>query len=212
VTSLLDVLSPEDREHFIEVAVPHTYRRGEIVFHEGTPSHRLHLIKEGRVAVRVATIKGDTATLSVLGVGDCFGELTMTEPHTVRSATIMALEEVATISIGRVDLNDMRTNQPTVDRFLIAVLAKLVKRLSAQVVEALYMPAEQRLTHRLAELASIYDDGTQPIAIPLTQAHIATMAGTTRPTANQVLKSLETAGIVRVLRGRIDVLDPGALA
>jgi hypothetical protein len=37
------------------------------------------------------------------------------------------------------------------------------------------------------------------------------MAGTTRPTANKVLRSGEEKGVLRISRGRIEVLDVTAL-
>jgi CRP-like cAMP-binding protein len=49
-------------------------------------------------------------------------------------------------------------------------------------------------------------------AILLRQEDLATMAGTTRPTLNRVLRQDERAGIVDLGRGRIRVLDQGRLA
>ena len=48
--------------------------------------------------------------------------------------------------------------------------------------------------------------------IPLTQEELAQLAGTTRPTANRVLRAAETAGVLKVARGRIEVLDAAAVA
>jgi CRP-like cAMP-binding protein len=45
----------------------------------------------------------------------------------------------------------------------------------------------------------------------LTQEDVAHMAGTTRPTANKVLRSGEEKGVLRISRGRIEVLDVTAL-
>ena len=42
--------------------------------------------------------------------------------------------------------------------------------------------------------------------VPITQEDLATMAGTTRPTVNRVLRRLEEAGAVALARGRIEVL------
>ena len=45
----------------------------------------------------------------------------------------------------------------------------------------------------------------------LTQDDIASLAGTSRPTANRVLKAAEDDGVLSVRRGRIEVLDATAL-
>ena len=111
----------------------------------------------------------------------------------------------------RRDLDELRATQPSIDRFLVEVLASQVRRLSQRVLEALYEPADRRVVRRLAELAEIYDDGEPPIVIGLRQDDLATMAGTTRSTTNRVLQQLVEAGVVWVRRGRIEVHDVPAL-
>jgi CRP-like cAMP-binding protein len=53
----------------------------------------------------------------------------------------------------------------------------------------------------------MYADGGAEAHLTLRQDDLASIAGTTRPTANRVLKQLETAGIVRLARGQIVVTD-----
>jgi CRP/FNR family transcriptional regulator, cyclic AMP receptor protein len=48
--------------------------------------------------------------------------------------------------------------------------------------------------------------------VALNQADLATFAGTTRSTANRVLRRAERRGIVELGRGRIRVVDREALA
>jgi CRP-like cAMP-binding protein len=107
----------------------------------------------------------------------------------------------------------VRVRQPAVERFLVEVLARAVRRLTTQVTEALYMPADTRVLHRLADLAAHYAttevDGV--VVVPLTQTDLASMAGTTRQTCNRVLHGLSDAGCVSLERGRIVVIDRGAL-
>ena len=56
------------------------------------------------------------------------------------------------------------------------------------------------------------DAADGPVDVPLTQEHLAELAGGTRPSVNQVLQHLAQEGVVRLGRGRITVLDPRALA
>ena len=89
---------------------------------------------------------------------------------------------------------------------LVELLAAQVRRLSGHLVEALYMPVEQRMRRRLAELAEMYGDA-RPIEIRLRQDDLASMVGTTRPTANRILRQLEDDGVVALRRGTVHVLD-----
>jgi CRP/FNR family transcriptional regulator, cyclic AMP receptor protein len=48
--------------------------------------------------------------------------------------------------------------------------------------------------------------------IPLTQEDLATMAGTTRPTVNRILREVEMAGVIRLSRARVEIVDQAGLA
>ena len=64
----------------------------------------------------------------------------------------------------------------------------------------------------MADLTRLYETAANDVVtIPLTQEDVADMAGTTRPTANKVLRSGEEKGVLRISRGRIEVLDVTAL-
>jgi CRP-like cAMP-binding protein len=65
---------------------------------------------------------------------------------------------------------------------------------------------------RLNDLVGLYDTGSAPVDIAVRQEDVASMAGTTRPTANRVLKQLEDEGVLTLGRGRIVVLDPDRVA
>jgi CRP-like cAMP-binding protein len=54
---------------------------------------------------------------------------------------------------------------------------------------------------------SFGDVDAGPVVLPITQDDLASMAGTTRPTVNRVLKAAEADGLVALARGRIEVLD-----
>jgi CRP-like cAMP-binding protein len=204
-------LSAEDRQRIVSAARRRRFARNEVVFHEGDPGDTLHLLATGHVAVRATTPLGDVATLTVLGPGEVFGELALvTGLH--RTATIVALEPATTLALDRAQFDALRDADPTLDRFLIDLLAADVTRLSEQLLEALFVPVEKRVLRRLLRLAGQYGDGSAGTVIPLTQEDLATMAGTTRPTANRVLRDAETAGALRIGRARLEILDPARLA
>ncbi|MBO0878874.1 MAG: helix-turn-helix domain-containing protein [Mycobacterium sp.] len=156
---------------------------------------------------RVATPLGYTATLAMIGPGDSFGELALLSADAKRTATVEAAENAETLTLSRARIEALRAAGPGIDRMLTATLVEQVRRLSATVLEALYLPVETRVVRRLVNLARIYG-GPAPIAeIRLTQDDLASMAGTTRVTANKVLRDLEQRGIVALWRGRIIVID-----
>jgi CRP-like cAMP-binding protein len=203
---------PEDvRRHVLGAARLRKFARGEVVFHEGDPGDTLHLIAKGRLAVRVSTLLGETATLAVLGRGDFFGELALLSLESHRTASVVALEAAETMAISRDSFDELRRAQPSVQAFLVEVLGAQVRRLTGQVIEALYVPADRRVLRRLSGLAQLYADGEQ-VEIPMTQDDLATMAGTSRATVNRVLGEAEQAGLISVGRRRVTVLNAAGLA
>lgn len=209
---LLALLPEEDRREVLRLARRRRFARNEVVFHAGDPGDSFHLLVTGHVAVRITTPLGDVAMLRLLGPGAIFGELALVDPAP-RNATVVALDASETLSLHRQHLDQLRQTHPGVDRLLLEAVIGEVRRLSAQLVEVMYVPVDKRLHRRLVDLADIYGVGDEGhTSIPLTQEELAQLTGTTRPTANKVLRAAEGAGLVRVGRGRIEVLDVEGLA
>jgi CRP/FNR family transcriptional regulator, cyclic AMP receptor protein len=197
----------EDVRRLLTIARRRRFDRGEVVFHRGDPADCLHLIVSGRFAVAITTPLGATALLGVRGPGDAFGELALVaggDAH--RSATVAALEPAETRSVFVADLERLRREHPSVDGLLVRVLGERVRRLSEQLTEAYYLPAETRVLRRLVELGELYGGD-----IPLRQEQVAELAGTSRATANRVLRELERQGVVELRRAAVSVREPDRL-
>jgi CRP-like cAMP-binding protein len=210
---LLSPLPPAVRAKVIAATRARTYRRGEVVLREGEPGDTLHLVQAGRLAVRVSTESGESAILRILRPGDAFGELALLRRGETRqrSASITSLEDVTTLALGRAAFSSLCATYPQVERLLMALMAERIDQLSQRLIEALYVGVEKRIFRRLSELVDIYGvEGRTPV-IPLTQDDVAGLAGTTRPTANQVLHRLAAQGILTLHRGNMEVNDVRAL-
>jgi CRP/FNR family transcriptional regulator, cyclic AMP receptor protein len=199
---------PEDVRRLLAIARRRTFGRGEVVFHRGDPANALHLIVEGRFAVAITTPLGETAMLGVRGPGEAFGDLALVSGgSSERSATVSALEPGETRSVLRSDFARLRREHPGIDAVLVAILAESVRRLSEQVTEAYYLPAEARVLRRLSELAELYG-GT----VPLPQEALAELAGTSRATVNRVLREQERRGRIKLGRAKIVVVEGDVLS
>ena len=205
--ALLDALSAVVGADVLRRARRRKFAKGDIVFHEGDPGDTLHLITKGHAAVRVTTPMGDIATLTVLQPGDVFGELAVVSPGP-RSSTIVALTPLETLALHRDVFDDLRHEHPEIDRLLIDVLAAELRRTSKLLLEVAFVPAEKRIWRRIAELVEVFGrvDG-EPVVIPLTQEELAQVVAATRPTVNRVLRVAEADGVIKLSRGRLEVLD-----
>jgi len=197
---------PELR-HLVAAARRRRFARNEVVFHRGDPADTLHLILRGRFAARLETESGERVTVSVHGPGDAFGELALLDLEQARSTTVAALEAGETYAVHRDDFTRLRQEYPSVNDVLARLLAARVRRMSELLSEAFSVSAEKRVLRRLVELAGLYGEGV----VPLSQAELAGLAGTSRATVNRVLRAEEKRGTVELHRGTTTLLDTASL-
>ena len=192
-----------------------TFATGEVVMHRGDEGAMLHRVERGRFASQVVTPMGDVATLAVHGPGEVVGLLAALRPGLHRTATVVALEPARTLAIGAESFARLRASHTEVARAAEQVLIDLLIATNDRLVEALYEPAPGRVRARLRALGDIYraEPGISTVTIPLSQEHLAGLAGTTRETVNRVLREEVDRGCLVLSRRRITVdlnlLRPG---
>ena len=164
---------------------------------------------KGRIAIRIATSLGQSATIDFTYEGGVVGEQALLPPVGRRSATAVAVEPTETMALSATDFADAarpstRRSTACCSRSSCAATARSAARLA----EALSVSAETRVLRRLFDVAATYAsaDGGD-IVVPLTQEDLAGLAGTTRETVNRVLRQEAERGLIALGRGRITVLD-----
>ena len=208
-------LDPAERREVIKVSVRRKFKSGDIIFHHGDIGSSLHLIDKGLVAIRVVDRLGTTITFDVLPPGTSFGEMSLLGKERVRNASAIAIGTVETLMIGRDDWTELQRRHPMITTVLVELLADRVRRVSDQLVDAHTMSADDRVVKELARLVACLGPAAgadAAIVIPITQEELASLAGSTRPTANRALRSLSADGIVEIGRGKIIVHDAQRLS
>jgi CRP/FNR family transcriptional regulator, cyclic AMP receptor protein len=206
---MLDAIDPRERGALLQVGVRRRFGRGEVVFHEGDPGDALHIVTAGVFVARGSSTMGEVIAVNVFAPGDVFGELVLLTAGARRSATVAALCPSATLMVAQAHFEALRTRVPSVDRILLSLLAQRNRALTAHLIELQFTPADQRVVRRLLDFhAMTAEDGGW---VRLNQAELATLAGTTRSTANRVLRAAAARGEVELGRGRVRVLDLAGL-
>ncbi|MCY3851550.1 MAG: Crp/Fnr family transcriptional regulator [Acidimicrobiaceae bacterium] len=182
------------------------FQRREVIFHQGEIGDTIHLIEKGRVLVEVSMARGDVAALSVRRPGDIVGELAVVGDGR-RTARVTALEPTETLALTRQTLTELRSEDPAVDSYFLKVVADKLSQGTDQLVDVLFAPVESRVMRALLRLAAAFDRGVHPVVVKVRQSDIAAMAGSSRQSANHALKLAESGGVIRIGRGRIEILD-----
>src|SRR4051812_24339828 len=97
---LLHGLPEQTLERIASGARRRSYRRGEVIFHQGDPGDTLVLLETGAAKVVRYSDLGDETLLAILMPGAPFGELALID-GSARSVAVQALEPVEALTIHR---------------------------------------------------------------------------------------------------------------
>jgi CRP-like cAMP-binding protein len=176
-----------------------TFVHGAIVYREGDRATTPFVVQRGAIHVVACSSRGRQCVTAVAGPGDLFGEDALAGG--VRTGSAIAVGGNGTVTRPAPD------DHPA----LVTLLAERARVATVSLQGLLLHDATSRIARQLADLAGRH--GRQVAAgvlIPmsLTQEHLALMAGTTRETANKVLREFERNGWIRKgSRRRILVTD-----
>jgi CRP/FNR family transcriptional regulator, cyclic AMP receptor protein len=188
-------------------ATSRSFAKGEIVFREGDLADGLHIITGGQFAVRCELRTGSPVILAILGRPDIFGEFGVFASDHRRTATVLAMTSARTVMLPESLVKEMFNTRPD---FAAAVMQAVVHKgdeSKRRLIELVGTPAKLRILRALLELSGMQSEG--PITI--TQSDLASLATTTRVTANQVLQQEQQRGTLLLSRGRVRILDVEAL-
>lgn len=191
------------------------FGRGEVVFHVGDPGDALFVIASGAVKVSLPAEDGGEVILATLRPGEIFGELAILD-GAPRSASAVAMVPTELFVLSRLRFEQLVEEEPMIRRALFQTLATEIRRLTEQVAELHFLDIPGRLAARLLRLAEEaglrQTDGSIRLDGPITQGELAAMIGSTRQTVNRFLGVFAGAGILRLEREAIVILDEAGLA
>ena len=207
---VLEGVPPADVRRFLALARRRTFERDEVVFHHGDVADAVHLVTRGRFALRVFSPTGESAMLAVRGPGESFGELALVGSEMQRLVTVSALEPAETRSVAGAAFRELMGRHPELKDVLVRSLVERLRFADEHIVASRFLDADAWVRWALLKLAPVYRsrDG---VVIPLTQEHLAELAGTARGTVNRVLREEQERGVLAVERGRVRVLDADGL-
>ncbi len=210
---LLDGLSAQELERIATVAVARSFPKGARVFHEGDPSDACYVIRSGEVRVTREHSDGRAIALATLGPGEIVGELAMLDGE-ARSASLEALSDLELLAISAPDMRGLLERNGSITAKLVIALTRRLRETNERVLRQSFQTVPSRVAGVLSQLVAedgVGAGGRDGVTIRMTQADLAQLAGTSRESVSRFLAVLERAGVVRVGRGRVTVLEPSRL-
>lgn len=190
----------------------HHAARGDLIYSAGEPADALYVVAHGALKLTRPSIDGYDVLVEAVGPGDFLGTLTALGEATF-AETATALVESCVLRFNAKAFRAVLNDYPGVT---LAALDAVSNRLAAarRVVRELAADtAEQRIAAALARLTDSLGARAEPgqISVPVTQAELASMAGTTPETVSRTLTRWRSRDLVRSGRGSIVITDPDAL-
>lgn len=190
------------------------YKKGEVVFLQGSFLDGLYIINSGKIKIFKYTKEGKEQILYILSEGDFFGELSLLKAEEV-GFNAEAIEDVNICMIQKKDFDQILASHPEISVKILEIIGGRLSKLETLVQSLGTKDIEARIAQMLLELAEEF--GVQKkdhieMEIPLTREDMANFIGVTRETISRKLSSLQDEGVIDLIGNKkITILDVGAL-
>jgi len=172
---------------------------GSLLFDVGDMCRTLPLLTEGTIKVQRVDMSGRQIRLYDLKPGDsCILSVSGLLGGSNYSALGVAATEITGAAIPRHSFVHLINHFEPFRRYIFRFFSERVTQLMFLIEDLAWRNLRQRLAQALA---------TGPTPLYLTHQELTTKMGTVREVISRTLKEYETEGLVKLGRGRIDVLD-----
>ena len=180
-------------------------RAKQTFFAQGASADSVFYLKRGRAKLTVISKRGKEATVTLLAVGDFFGEESMSGNETLRSSTATAITACVAMKVARLDMLRVLHEEHTFSDFFMQFILTRGIRTQADLVDQLFNSSERRLARILLILADYGQPGAPETLIPpITQETLAEMIGSTRSRVSFFMNRFRALGYIEY-DGRIRV-------
>lgn len=214
VVPLFQEMNAEELWRIEQGSVLRRLARGDMVFRFGEPCEHFHLCVTGQVKLFVLSPTGQEKVIEIVSPGHSFAEALMfTDRPYILNA--QALSDGLLLSIGKTAVVGEIEHDP---KFALRMLAGISRRLHGLVHDveayALHSGAQRVIGYLLREqaLEDCASGEVITVSLPVSKATIASRLSLTPEYFSRVLHELESAGLIRVDRRDIHILDAARLA
>jgi CRP/FNR family transcriptional regulator, dissimilatory nitrate respiration regulator len=192
------------------IAMPLEHARGEIIFHEGEEAGGFYTVSQGRIKIYKLSAEGREQILHLFGPGEIFAEVALFAGRAY-PAYAQALEASATLFFPRRALIDLIRSNPDLALSLLAVLSIRLRRFTHMIEDLSLKEVPGRLAAYLIFLSRRQKDSPE-LVLDITKTDLAGLLGTIPETLSRILGKMSAAGLLKIDRRRIRILDREGLS
>lgn len=202
-------LSPAERERVRSESTARDFATGTFICRKGEPADCWVGVADGLVKLNVFSASGKTATFAGVPAGGWFGEGSVLKRE-LRKYDVVALRESRIAFVPWATFHWLLDTSIPFNRFVLNQLNERLRYFIGTLEHDRLLGPDARVARSLAALFDplLYPGPRTQLAI--SQEELGHLAGISRQRANQALKTLEAAGLLRVEYSGVTVLDlPG---
>ena len=210
-TLLFRGMDPSDIEEMLGclLAKECTYKKGEILFPEGSPTEQIGVVLIGRVIIELGDVWGNNSVLSSIGPGGIFAETYACIPGEPLMVNVTAAEDTEALL-----LNIRRVLEPCskvcpyhmrLVRNLLTLCAGKNLQLSRRVLHTGPKSIRKRLLSYFSEC--IKRTGSYSFDIPYNRQQLADYLSVERSALSNELSIMQRDGLIRYEKNHFDVME-----
>ena len=191
------------------LAKERTYKKGETIFPEGSPTEQIGVVLTGRVVIELGDAWGNNSVLSSIGPGGAFAEAYACVPREPLMVNVTAAEDTEALL-----LNIRRVLEPCskvcpyhvrLVRNLLALCAGKNLQLSRRVLHTGPKSIRKRLLSYFSEC--IKRTGSYSFDIPYNRQQLADYLSVERSALSNELSIMQRDGLIRYEKNHFDVME-----
>lgn len=202
---------PDVLDQLSSLAHTRKYRRGEVVFLEGSPGDKLYGVISGRLLITTSSADGADLHLNVAERGEIIGEIAFLDGG-MRTATARAAQPSTCLEIDRSTFFAVLERCPALSTHLLQLVCRRVREMTRSAADSAFLSVAQRLASRLMTLARPVNGDGYRAEVRISQAELADFLGVSRQVVNGYLQEWKRGGMVELSRGAIRIKDLGTFS
>jgi CheY-like chemotaxis protein len=186
------------------------FKKGEVIFKESAPSHKIFLILNGVVKSHKMEENGKELITALYRPDDFLGFTSFTD-NIPYQETATAVEEVELAGISKNELNTILVQNQNVSLELMNVLTESVSEIKKQLLQMAYSSVRKKTAQTLLQFAFLLNKKPED-AINISRSDLASVAGIAPESLIRTLTEFKKKGLIEIAGRNIKILQLESLA
>lgn len=188
-----------------------SYKRGQIIFQEGSNPMGMYCINSGKVKLYKYSSDGKEQIVRIAKPGDFLGYRSLLS-HSRYPVSASALEDATICIVPKTALMELFKGNERFSQGLVEALCNTIDESYGKMADLAYKPVRGRLAEALLFLNRFYKDENNPDGvITITRDDLASFVGTVKETTIRMLKEFKDEGLIETEKSDIRILNTNKL-